>query len=127
VGRLTQAASDERTRKDPFTGVLSHVWLAPTNSAPAIIEAPNTESTDTGTRGEGWLVTVFNNEYNTYDEVMTILMVATCCSAEEAYIETWEVDNLGKSVVHYGSERECRDAAAIIAQIGIRVEVTAEL
>ena len=48
------------------------------------------------------------------------------CTEEEAYIETWEVDNLGKSVVHHGSHEECDRAAGIIRTIGIRVEVVEE-
>ncbi len=45
---------------------------------------------------------------------------------DEAYIETWEIDHMGRSNVHYGGETECRDVAAIISGIGIRVEVTPE-
>lgn len=53
-------------------------------------------------------------------------MKATGCTVEEAHIETWEVDNLGKSVVHHGSKEECDRAAGIIRTIGIRVEVVEE-
>lgn len=73
-----------------------------------------------------WIVTVFNNDENTYEQVMMVLMLATGCSAEEAYIEAWEVDHLGKSVVHRAIETECLDVATVIAQIGIRVEATPE-
>ena len=55
-----------------------------------------------------------------------ILMIATHCDEEEAYIETWEVDHLGKSVVHNAGKEECEDVAHIIRQIGIKVEVIAE-
>lgn len=87
-------------------------------------DKPQVESTDRNSRGEGWLVTVFNNETNTYDEVILILMVATQCSMDEAAMETWEIDRLGSSVVHLGDELECRTVAEIIATIGIKVEVT---
>ncbi len=80
----------------------------------------------TDTQTESWVVVVFNNETNTYEEVMMILMVATHCDEEEAYIETWEVDHLGKSVVHCAGKEECEDVAHIIRQIGIKVEVIAE-
>jgi len=73
-----------------------------------------------------WIVTVFNNEQNTFDEVVDILIRATGCTAEEAEIETWEVDNLGKSVVHQSSQDECEKVAEIIREIGIRVEVSCE-
>ena len=80
---------------------------------------------DDGVKGfGGWIVTVYNNEVNTYDEVIMILMVATGCSMDEAYMETWEIDRLGKSVVHHAAKEECEQAASIITKIGIRVQVS---
>jgi len=73
--------------------------------------------------GSGFLVIVYDNDKNTWDQVVTILQKATGCTLEEAEIETWEVDTLGKSVVHHGSQDECERAAGIIRTIGIRVEV----
>lgn len=81
---------------------------------------------DAAVGSAGWIVTVFNNEFNTYDEVIMILMAATGCTIEEAAIETWEIDHLGKSVVHFGYADECRTVAAVISTIGIRVEVREE-
>lgn len=69
------------------------------------------------------VVIVFNNDYNTYDEVIAILQTATVCSYEEAAMETWEIDHLGQSLVHHGDRGECDRAAAIIRTIGIRVSV----
>ena len=94
-------------------------------ASPGTIENPEILDSHTG-HGEHWIVTVYNNEYNTWDEVVHILMVATGCSEDEADMETWEVDNLGKSVVHHGGQEVCEAAAEIIAQIGIRVEVSEE-
>lgn len=96
------------------------------SSLPEIIEKPEVEENGPGIGGPAWIVTVFNNEVNTWQEVIAILMLATRCSFDEAYIETWEIDKLGRSVVHHGEETECHDAATVIAQIGIRVEVSAE-
>ena len=82
---------------------------------------------DTGIgSGGGWVVTVFDNDFNTWDEVVGILIKATGCSVDEANMETWEVHNLGKSVVHHGGQEECKRAADVIATIGIRVTVTRE-
>ena len=53
-------------------------------------------------------------------------MVATHCSVEEAEIETWEIDHLGKSNVHFADKEECEQVAKIIRQIGIQVEVKSE-
>ncbi|HTE19851.1 MAG TPA: ATP-dependent Clp protease adaptor ClpS [Armatimonadota bacterium] len=70
-----------------------------------------------------WFVIVFNNEVNTFDQVIGILQKATGCSLEEAEMETWEVHNLGQSRVHYASRPECDRVAAIISTIGIKVAV----
>lgn len=79
---------------------------------------------DDPTTGSGeHVVIVYDNDYNTFDEVISILMQATGCSVQEASMETWEIHHLGKSVVHHGSRTECERAARIIATIGIRVEV----
>lgn len=94
-------------------------------SSPGTIEAPEIRDSQGGS-GDHWIVTVYNNEYNTWDEVVFILMAATGCTQEEADMETWEVDNLGRSVVHHGAQDVCETAAEIIAQIGIRVEVSEE-
>ena len=96
------------------------------NSLPAIIERPEVEEKGPGGSGGHWVVTVFDNDYNSIDQVMLILMKATGCTVREAEIETWEIHNLGKSVVHFGDEEECREVADVIAQIGIRVEVSEE-
>lgn len=76
--------------------------------------------------GDAWIVTVYDNAVNTYEEVMTVLMISTGCDAEEAYIEAWEIDHFGQCVVHRSDEAECRQAADVIATIGIRVEATPE-
>jgi hypothetical protein len=91
---------------------------------PGTIERP--ETVDDAAKTGGYSVVVFNNEVNTYGEVTAVLILATNCTYEEAYIETWEIDHLGLSLVHFGSENECFEAAAIIRQIGIEVEVRAD-
>src|SRR5437588_4814889 len=70
-----------------------------------------------------YVVIVFDNEFNTWPEVIGILQKATGCSAEEAWMETWEVHHTGRSVVHHADQPECERVAAIIATIGIQVAV----
>lgn len=84
------------------------------------------ESSDTSFSTELWVVIVYDNDFNTVDEVIHILLVATKCSVDEATMETWEVHHLGKSVVHHGGREECESIAGIIRTIGIRVEVREE-
>ena len=100
---------------------------SPTASRPSIIETPQLmEDWGTGSGGSTWVVTVFNNDHNTAEEVIHILMVATQCDSEEALMETWEIHHLGKSVVHHGVQEECETVATVIAQIGIEVRVSEE-
>jgi ATP-dependent Clp protease adaptor protein ClpS len=87
----------------------------------AIIPRPGSTD-DVGQTGD-WIVIVFNNDHNTFEEVITILQKATGCGLEEAQMETWEVHHLGKSIVHHGVRAECDRAASIIQTIGIQVSV----
>ncbi|HRJ27780.1 MAG TPA: ATP-dependent Clp protease adaptor ClpS [Fimbriimonadaceae bacterium] len=95
------------------------------SSRPGTLESP-TEEKRSQEAGEDWVVTVYNNETNTYEEVITILMIATACTPDEAYIEAWEIDHYGRCGVHRASKEVCEDVAAIIRAIGIRVEVERE-
>jgi ATP-dependent Clp protease adapter protein ClpS len=98
-------------------------------SYPTITETPlinPIEEISTPSHGDRWIVTVYDNPFNTFDEVTFILMLATNCSVEEATTETWEVHHLGKSVVHHGDEATCRRVAGVIAKIGIQVEASPE-
>jgi ATP-dependent Clp protease adapter protein ClpS len=78
---------------------------------------------DTDNQSGEWIVIVFDNPVNTFEQVIKILQKATACSLEEAEMETWEVHHLGRSVVHHGDHAECERAASIIATIGIDVKV----
>jgi ATP-dependent Clp protease adaptor protein ClpS len=100
--------------------------LRVTAAAAGVIEAPIFEEKLDDQATPGWIVTVFDNDTNTYEQVMAILMLATSCTAEEAYMEAWEIDHLGKSVVHQACEKDCCDVAAMIAKIGIKVVVSEE-
>ncbi len=90
------------------------------------IEAPLVDHSTSEDQAPKWLVTIYNNDHNTYDEVMTILMLATGCDSDEAYIEAWEVDHYGHCIVHRASEEECQGVAEVVATIGIKVEATPE-
>lgn len=93
--------------------------------ASSIVIPEKQEELSTGSGGgRGWIVTVFDNDYNTWEEVMTVLQVATGCGVEEAYMETWEIHHQGQSVVHCADKEECENVASIIARIGIKVTVS---
>lgn len=92
-------------------------------AAPEILDRPDVGDTH---GGSGWIVTVFDNEHNTVDQVISILMQATECTQDEAEMETWEIHYQGRSVVHHSGQEECERVAGIIRSIGIRVTVTEE-
>lgn len=110
------------TQKTPLLiGVVCNGIGFVENSIKALPKGEELEST--GGSGAEWIVVVYDNDYNTVEEVIHILIAATHCSFEEAAIETWEIHHLGKSVVHHADKEECERVASIIATIGIRVEV----
>ena len=81
---------------------------------------------DSSTRLGRWMVGIYNNDYNSMDEVVAILMRATGCDLQEAIIETWEADTFGKASVHFAAKPECEQIAQTIATIGVRTEVCLE-
>lgn len=72
------------------------------------------------------MVIIHNNEHNSFDEVIFILMRATGCTRQEAEIETWEAHTYGKASVHFASEPDCIAVSRIIESIGIYAEVQPE-
>lgn len=72
------------------------------------------------------MVKIFNNETNTFDEVIVILMIATQCSKDEAAMEAWEAHHFGQAPVHFASREHCDRIAEVIRTIGIKTEVCKE-
>jgi ATP-dependent Clp protease adaptor protein ClpS len=69
---------------------------------------------------------IFNNDANSFDEVIDVIMLTTSCPFEEAQIETWEAHTYGQAPVHFASEAECMRVASTISSIGVRTEVRKE-
>jgi ATP-dependent Clp protease adapter protein ClpS len=79
------------------------------------------------TAGYGrWMVVIFNNEINTVEDVMAVLMKATGCSEQEAFTETWEAHTFGKAPVHFADRVECEIVATMISTIGVKTQVRRE-
>ncbi len=72
------------------------------------------------------MVVIYNNDHNSMDEVVAILMKATGCSADEAYIEMWEAHTYGKAPVHFSTRTECEIVASMIGTIGVKTQVRPE-
>ncbi len=90
------------------------------------VELLDPQLDDLGTGSGGWMVVIYNNDHTNMDDVIDILMRATHCDAEEAYIETWEAHTFGKAPVHFGGREVCDEAAAVISSIGVKAEVMKE-
>ena len=73
-----------------------------------------------------WMVVIYNNDHNSVDEVVAILIYATGCDIQEAMIETLEADTFGKASVHFAPKPECQLVAGVIAGIGVKAEVFPE-
>lgn len=84
------------------------------------------ELIDTGIGSGRWMVVIFDNSYNTVDEVVEVLMRSTGCTLDEASIETWEAHTFGKAPVHFSDQDECEIVAAMISSIGVRTQVRRE-
>lgn len=90
---------------------------------------PSFEPTFETSRGgskERWMVVIFDNDVNTFEQVTDVLMTATGCDFEEALIETWEAHTYGKAPVHFASKQVCDDVATRISTIGVRTRVCPE-
>lgn len=73
-----------------------------------------------------WMVVIYNNAINTFEEVIEVLLRATGCGTDEAYMETWEAHTYGQAPVHFSNRDECEIVAAMVSSIGIRTTVRPE-
>ena len=79
-----------------------------------------------GAQSGGWMVVMFNNDHTSMDTVIAVLMAATGCDMQEAYIEMWEAHTFGNAKVHFAGKDECEAAATLISSAGIQTEVALE-
>ncbi|MCL6624836.1 MAG: ATP-dependent Clp protease adaptor ClpS [Fimbriimonadales bacterium] len=89
------------------------------------IEEPVRDDVTTGGK-DRYMTLIYNNDYNTFDEVIQAIMRATGCSFQEAYMETWEAHTFGKAPIHFASQEECLQVARLVSEIGVKTEVRKE-
>lgn len=68
-------------------------------------------------------VRIIDNDYNTYQEVIDITMLALGIDADQAYAVAWEVDHYGSCAVAEGPFEASTAIANTIRTIGIEVQV----
>ena len=82
-------------------------------------EGEEEAGTHTATKPQAsFRVVLFNDESHTYDYVVEMLVVVCRLSREAAFRCAVEVDISGRTIVFYGSNKDCQDIAAKILNYG---------
>ncbi len=84
------------------------------------IEKLEEEKTDIGI---GSRVILFNDDWHTFEEVITQIIKATKCSFIEARDKTFEVHVNGKAVVYIGELAECLRVSGILEEILLHTQI----
>jgi ATP-dependent Clp protease adapter protein ClpS len=71
-----------------------------------------------------YCIICYNNETNTFDQVIAILSSALNIDIHRAEMHAWDIHLLGKANVYYGSQADCEQKAKVISSIGIKTEVS---
>ena len=91
----------------------------PTQQAPEISNLEEEEiGTDLGSR-----VILFNDDWHTFEEVISQLIKAIKCSFEEARDKTFEVHFKGKAVVFSGDMPECLKVSGVLEEISLHTQI----
>jgi len=91
----------------------------PTKESPDIIkyEEEQTDST-IGSR-----VILFNDDWHTFEEVISQIMKATNCSFVEARDKTFEVHVKGKAIVYNGEMKNCLAVSGVLEEILLHTQI----
>lgn len=87
------------------------------------ITLPNPVDVNEDCGSDEYCIIVYNNDTNTFVDVIMILCVALQIDQQRAELHAWDIHLLGSSRVYYGSSTDCESRASIINKIGIRTEV----
>lgn len=68
-------------------------------------------------------VILFNDEWHTFDEVISQIMKATGKSFDNAQDLTLQVHNEGKAVVYDGDMSECLKVSSILEEISLHTQI----
>ena len=90
---------------------------------PPVLIRPDGPPDNSADELQTYEVRIIDNDYNTYQEVMDITMLALGIDSEEAFSVAWEVDHRGYCVVAHAPREEAESLANIIRTIGIEVQV----
>ena len=68
-------------------------------------------------------VVLYNDDWHTFDEVITQLIKAVKCTFEEARNYAFEVHVKGKSIVFSGSMNQCLKVTSILEEIALNAQI----
>lgn len=68
-------------------------------------------------------VILFNDDWHTFEEVISQIIKATNCSFEEARDKTFEVHIKGRAIVFNGSIPSCLKVSGILEEIALHTQV----
>ena len=69
------------------------------------------------------IVILYNDNIHTFEDVITQLMKAIQCSADQAEAYAWEVHTRGKASVYSGSMADCLRVSHILEEIGLHTQI----
>ena len=78
------------------------------------------EDTTTGIASR---VVLYNDDWHTFDEVISQLIKAVNCSFEEARGYAFEVHVKGKSIVFSGTMNQCLKVTSILEEIALNTQI----
>lgn len=73
--------------------------------------------------GLGSKVVLFNDDWHTFEEVISQIIKATKCSFVEARDKTFEVHTKGKAVVFSGEMSDCLKVSGILEEILLHTQI----
>ena len=91
----------------------------PTKQSPEV-EIIEEEKTDINL---GSRVILFNDDWHTFEEVISQIIRATKCSFIEARDKTFEVHVHGKAVVYSGELADCLRVSAVLEEILLHTQI----
>ena len=68
-------------------------------------------------------VILYNDDWHTFDDVITQLVKARACDAAAAEVHAWRVHTEGRSLVFHGARADCERVAGVLREIRLQVEV----
>lgn len=88
-----------------------------------VITLPDTETGAQARQAKPARSILYNDDWHTFDDVISQLMKATGCSAEQGEAHAWTIHTVGKAVVFEGKRDDCEKVAQILREIRLQVEV----